>query len=327
MGGTLLPPFLFAALCAPGMILQNDRYNSAQRGNFMSNRSAILNLAFGAAIGVVMGAALAGAASAQSAQADLVKRGDYLVNGIMTCANCHSPKGPPAVTAGKDFSGGLSWDEPPFKVTAPNITPDKETGIGGWTDADIKTVMRTGIRPNGVHVAMIMPTGFYHIMTDRDLDAVVAYLRTIKPVSNKVADPIYKMPQLEHVLPGGDKPFTEAMMSDKVKKGFYLSTIAHCMECHTPMEKGVRQWGTRLGAGGFEFPGPWGVSVSRNITSSKTKGIGAWTDEEIKRAIATGVDRQGNKLKPPMGFQYYSTVSADDLDALVAYLRTVPAID
>ncbi len=293
----------------------------------MSNRSAILNLAFGAAIGVVMGAALAGAASAQSAQADLVKRGDYLVNGIMTCANCHSPKGPPAVTAGKDFSGGLSWDEPPFKVTAPNITPDKETGIGGWTDADIKTVMRTGIRPNGVHVAMIMPTGFYHIMTDRDLDAVVAYLRTIKPVSNKVADPIYKMPQLEHVLPGGDKPFTESMMSDKVKKGFYLSTIAHCMECHTPMEKGVRQWGTRLGAGGFEFPGPWGVSVSRNITSSKTKGIGAWTDEEIKRAIATGVDRQGNKLKPPMGFQYYSTVSADDLDALVAYLRTVPAID
>ena len=327
MGGTLLPPFLFAALYAPGMILQNDRYNSAKWGNFMSNRSAILNLAFGAAIGVVMGAALAGAASAQSAQADLVKRGDYLVNGIMTCANCHSPKGPPAVTAGKDFSGGLSWDEPPFKVTAPNITPDKETGIGGWTDADIKTVMRTGIRPNGVHVAMIMPTGFYHIMTDRDLDAVVAYLRTIKPVSNKVADPIYKMPQLEHVLPGGDKPFTESMMSDKVKKGFYLSTIAHCMECHTPMEKGVRQWGTRLGAGGFEFPGPWGVSVSRNITSSKTKGIGAWTDEEIKRAIATGVDRQGNKLKPPMGFQYYSTVSADDLDALVAYLRTVPAID
>jgi mono/diheme cytochrome c family protein len=294
---------------------------------FMTNRSAVLTVAFGVAIGVVMGAALAGAASAQSAQADLVKRGDYLVNGIMTCGNCHSPKGPPAATAGKDFSGGLSWDEPPFKVTAPNITPDKETGIGSWTDAEIKAVLRTGIRPNGVHVAMIMPTGFYHIMTDRDVDAVVAYLRTIKPVSNKVADPIYKMPQVEHVLPGGEKPFTEAMMSDKVKKGFYLATIAHCMECHTPMEKGVRQWDTRLGVGGFEFPGPWGVSVSRNITSSKTKGIGAWTDEEIKRAITTGVDRQGNKLKPPMGFQYYSTVSADDLDALVAYLRTVPAID
>jgi mono/diheme cytochrome c family protein len=270
-------------------------------------------------------AALAATLGAANAQSDLVKRGDYLVNGILTCGNCHSPKGPPAAVAGKDFSGGLSWDEPPFKVTAPNITPDKDTGIGKWSDTDIKKVLRTGVRPNGVHVAMIMPTGFYHIMTDRDLNAVVAYLRTLKPISNKVADPIYKMPQVEHVLPGGDKPYTEAMMGDKVKKGFYLATIAHCMECHTPMVKGVRQWDTRLGAGGFEFPGPWGVSVSRNITSSKTKGIGAWTDAQIKTAITTGVSKDGSKLKPPMGFHYYSTVSAEDLDAVVAYLRTVPA--
>jgi mono/diheme cytochrome c family protein len=92
-----------------------------------------------------LGTALISTASAKSAQSDLVKRGDYLVNGILTCANCHSPKGPPAVVAGKDFSGGLSWDELPFKVTAPNITPDKETGIGTWTDAEIKTLMRTPI--------------------------------------------------------------------------------------------------------------------------------------------------------------------------------------
>ena len=270
-------------------------------------------------------AALAATLGVANAQSDLVKRGDYLVNGIMTCGNCHSPKGPPAATAGKDFSGGLSWDEPPFKVTAPNITPDKDTGIGKWTDADIKKVLRTGEQPNGVHIAMVMPTGFYHIMTERDLNAVVAYLRTLKPISNKVADPIYKMPQVEHVLPGGEKPYTEAMMSDKVKKGFYLATIAHCMECHTPMDKGVRQWDTRLGAGGFEFPGPWGVSTSRNITSSKTKGIGAWTDDEIKRAITTGISKDGSQLKPPMGFHYYATVTPEDLDAVVAYLRTVPA--
>jgi len=267
-------------------------------------------------------AALTGVASAQS---DLVKRGDYLVNGILTCGNCHSPKGPAGDIPGKEFSGGLSWDEPPFKVTAPNITQDKESGIGNWTDAQLKTVMRTGIRPNGVHIAMIMPTGFYHIMTERDLDAVVAYLRTIKPIKNTVPAPVYKMPQVEHVLPGGEKPYTEAMMSDKVKKGFYLATIAHCMECHTPMDKGVRQWDTRLGAGGFDFPGPWGVSTSRNITQSKTKGIGAWTDAEIKRAITTGVSRDGSHLKPPMGFHYYAIMTPDDLDAVVAYLHTVPA--
>jgi mono/diheme cytochrome c family protein len=270
-------------------------------------------------------AALAATLGIAHAQSDLVKRGDYLVNGILTCGNCHSPKGPQGDIPGKLFSGGLSWDEPPFKVTAPNITQDKDTGIGKWSDADIKKLMRTGVMPNGVHIAMIMPTGFYHIMTERDLDAVVAYLRTIKPISNKVADPIYKMPQVEHVLPGGEKPFTEAMLKDKVKKGFYLATIAHCMECHTSMDKGARQWDTRLGAGGFEFPGPWGVSVSRNITASKTKGIGSWTDDQIKTAITKGISKDGSHLKPPMGFHYYSTLTPGDLDAIVAYLRTVPA--
>jgi len=271
---------------------------------------------------VIVFAATFGVANAQS---DLVKRGDYLVNGILTCGNCHTPKGPTGDIMDKAFSGGLSWDEPPFKVTAPNITQDNETGIGNYTDAELKQVLRKGIKRNGVPVAMIMPSGFYEIMTDRDLDAVIAYLRTIKPIKNTVPDPIYKTAQGHPIPPGGDKPFTEGMLSDKVKKGFYLATIAHCMECHTPMGPRGRDFASKLGTGGFEFPGPWGVSVSRNITSSKEKGIGGWTDEEIKRAITQGVSRDGSKLKPPMGYHYYSTVSTDDLDAIVAYLRTVPA--
>jgi mono/diheme cytochrome c family protein len=259
------------------------------------------------------------------AQSDLVKRGDYLVNGILTCGNCHTPKGSTGDIMDKAFSGGPSFDEPPFKVTSANITPDKETGIGNYTDAELKQVLRKGIKRTGVPVAMVMPSGFYEIMTDRDLDAVIAYLHTIKPVKNAVPTPIYKMAQGHPIPPGADKPFTEAMMSDKLKKGFYLATVAHCMECHTPMGPRGRDFANRLGAGGFEMPGPWGVSVSRNITSSKTKGIGAWTDDEVKRAITQGISRDGSKLKPPMGFHYYSTVSKDDLDAVVAFLRTVPA--
>jgi len=266
--------------------------------------------------------ALANTASAQSA---LVKRGDYLVNGILTCGNCHTPKGPKGDIMEKAFSGGLSWDEPPFKVTAPNITPDPETGIGKWSDADIKKALRKGIEPDGTQLAMVMPSDFYEIMTERDLDAVVAYLRTLKPIKNKVPEPIYKMEQVHHPFPGGEKPYTEAMMSDKVKKGFYLATIAHCMECHTPMGPRGREFATRLGTGGFKFPGPWGVSVSRNITQSKTKGIGAWTDAEIKRAITKGVSRDGSKLKPPMAFHSYAMMTDADLDAIIAYLRTVPA--
>src|ERR1041385_8203025 len=269
--------------------------------------------------------ALGAATGSANAQSDLVKRGDYLVNGILTCGNCHSPKEPAGDIPGKEFSGGLSWDEPPFKVTAPNITQDKETGIGSWSDADIKTVMRTGIRPNGVHIAMIMPTGFYHIMTERDMDAVVAYLRTIKPIKNTVDAPVYKMRQIEIVPPGGDKKFTEADLSDKTRKGFYLVTIAHCMECHTPMGPRGREFATKIGTGGFDFPGPWGVSTSRNITQGKDKGIGSWSDDEIKRAITQGVSKDNSKLKPPMGYHYYATVTPDDLDAIVAYLRTVPA--
>jgi hypothetical protein len=67
--------------------------------------------------------------------------------------------------------------------------------------------------------------------------------------------------------------------------------------------------------------------VSRNITSSKTKGVGAWTDGEIKKAIADGISKDGSKLTPPMGYQYYATLTPDDLDAIVAYLRTLPAQD
>ena len=273
-------------------------------------------------VALVFGVALVGTANAQS---DLVKRGDYLVNTIMTCGNCHTPKGLPATIAGKDFSGGLSWDEPPFKVTASNITQDKDTGIGAWSDADIEKVLRTGIRPNGTPIAMVMPTSFYEIISVRDMKAIVAYLRTIKPVANKVPDPIYKMPQVHHAFPGAETPYTEAMMSDKLKKGFYLATIGHCLECHTPMGPRGREFATKLGTGGFEFPGPWGVSVSRNITASKTKGIGEWTDAEIKNAITQGVRKDGSKLKPPMGFPYYAHMTDGDLDDVIAYLRTVPA--
>jgi mono/diheme cytochrome c family protein len=154
---------------------------------------------------------------------------------------------------------------------------------------------------------------------------VIAYLHTIKPMKNRVPDPVYKMPQGHPIPPGGEKPFTESMLSDKVNKGRYLATIGHCMECHTPLGPRGREFATRLGAGGFELPGPWGVTVSGNITSSKDKGIGAWTDAEIKRAITQGISRDGGKLKPPMGYRYYATVAASDLDAMVAYLRTVPA--
>ncbi|MBX9840565.1 MAG: cytochrome c [Xanthobacteraceae bacterium] len=269
--------------------------------------------------------AAAGPAAAQSAA---VVRGDYLANTIMTCANCHSPKGPPAAVAGKDYSGGLRFNEPPFDVTASNITPDKETGIGNWSDAQIKAAILTGKRPNGVPLAAVMPSSFYPILTDGDANALVAYLKSLPPVKNKVPDPVYKIALPHHVFPGAEKAYTQADLNDKVRKGFYLATIGHCMECHTPfMERGGLDVANSLGKGGREFPGPWGVSKSRNITSSKTAGLGNWTDAEIKTAIIQGKSRDGSPLKGPMGYQYYAKMTDADLDAVIAYLRTVPAKD
>jgi mono/diheme cytochrome c family protein len=273
-------------------------------------------------LGLVAAVTVTSSALAQSA----VERGSYLVNTIMTCANCHSPKGPPAVTAGKDFSGGLTWDEPPFKVTAPNITPDKDTGIGNWTDAQIKTMLLTGKNPHGIQEAEVMPSAFYPILTPGDLDSLVAYLRSLTPVKNKVPDPVYKIALPHHVFPGAEKAYSQADLNDKLKRGFYLATIGHCMECHTPFAPpGGPDFANSLGKGGREFPGPWGVSKSRNITSHKTAGIGDWTDAEIKTAITQGKRKDGTPLKGPMGYQYYAKMADADLDAVVAYLRTLPA--
>jgi len=262
-----------------------------------------------------------GSASAQQA---LVERGGYLVNTIMTCNNCHTPIGPKGPDFSRALSGGLTFDEPPFKVTAANITQDKDTGIGKWSAADIKKLMRTGVRPNGVPTAPAMPTSFYGIITEPDMNAIVAYLRTVKPIKNKVPDPVYKIQIPFHSFPGAEKPMPQADFKDPVKRGFYLATIGHCMECHTPFVNGHQDFAGSLGKGGREFPGPWGKSVSRNITSDKEAGLGGWTDAQIKDAITKGVHKDGTKLKPPMGFGYYAKMKDSDLNDVIAYLRTVP---
>lgn len=256
------------------------------------------------------------------------ERGGYLVNTLMTCNNCHTPMGPNGPDFSKALSGGLTFDEPPFKVTAANITSDPDTGIGKWTDAQIKTLMRKGTRPNGTAVAPIMPTGFYEMLTEKDLDAIVAYLRTVKPVKNPSPAPVYKMAFQRDTPPGAENPMPEADMTTPVKRGFYLATAAHCLECHTPMVKGQHDFVKSLGKGGTEFPGPWGKSVARNITSSKQSGLGAWTDDEIKRAITQGLHRDGTtKLKPPMGYPFYARMTDTDLNDVIAWVRTIPAID
>lgn len=261
-------------------------------------------------------------------QTTLVQRGDYLVNTIMSCGNCHTPRGPGGVMVmEKQLSGGLRFDEPVFDVTASNITPDKETGIGNWSDADIKKLMTTGFRPDGVQVAPIMPFAFYKTMLPRDLDAVVAYLKSIPAVKNQVAAPVYKVAVKATPYPDAQKHMSEAEMRDPVARGRYLAMIGHCMECHTPMAKGHHEFTTAFGKGGREFPGPWGRSISANITSSKKSGLGNVSDAAIKRAITQAIGHDGRPLKPPMAYELYAKMTDEDLTALVAWVRSLPPVD
>lgn len=263
---------------------------------------------------------------AARAQSGDVARGRYLVEGIAGCGNCHTPNGPNGKVAAMALAGGLVEDNKAFRAVASNITPDRETGIGAWTDAELGRAIREGIGRDGRVMGPPMPFELYRAMSDADLAAIIAYLRTVPAVRNAPGKSEYRIP-----LPPSYGPAVEKVpgpsRADPVAYGAYLAgPLGHCMECHTPMGPRGRDW-SRLGKGGQAFEGPWGVSVARNITSSREHGLGAWTDAEIERAIRTGVSRDGRKLYPPMGYGYYEKVSADDMKALIAFLRSIPPQD
>jgi hypothetical protein len=130
------------------------------------------------------------------------------------------------------------------------------------------------------------------------------------------------------LIPGGEKPIGETVPTDPVMRGFYLATLAHCMECHSRKPDGGQDYKGGLGKGGYVMKGPFGAVTVSNISSHKEKGIGAWTDAEIRRALTEGVGRDGRAFKTPMARQiYYSRMTGQDIDAIIAWLRTIPPVE
>lgn len=251
-----------------------------------------------------------------------LERGTYLMKSIVACGNCHTPKGPKGEIPGMELAGFPKLEVTPvFTANAPNITQHKETGIGDWTDAQIVAAIREGRRPDGSIIGPPMPIGLYRGLSDTDVNAIVVYLRTVKPVKNNIPKSVYKMP----LPPSYGPPVANVPnppKSDKIAYGAYLAGPAgHCIECHSPMGDKGPDIANQRGAGGFEFHGPWGVSVSVNITPT---GLKSRTDAEIKRMITTGVRTDGTRMLPPMAYPYYENIKEDDLDAIIAYLRMLP---
>jgi mono/diheme cytochrome c family protein len=225
-----------------------------------------------------------------------------------------------------DFAGGFKLLDPAFTAYSANITPDKDTGIGNWTDEQIMRAIRQGIDDEGHIIFPPMPVPTYNNMSDDDVKAVVAYLHTLKPIHNVVPDSTWNVPQQAMPPPKGTPAPPK---TDKVAYGGYIVTaLAHCFECHTPLgANGQPDMANKLGAGGLEIElAPGMVVRTANITSDPDTGIGKWSDADIKRALTEGMTPTGGHLAAPMPFPWFKSMTSDDLDAVVAYLRTLPPI-
>jgi mono/diheme cytochrome c family protein len=269
---------------------------------------------------VVLGMALP--ASAQS----VTERGRYLVEIVGACGNCHTPKGPDGDVPGKHLAGGFQLDDAFGIWVSPNITADPETGIGRWTDEEVIRAIREGRGRDGKTLGPPMPYELYRRLSDSDVKAIVAYLRTVAPVRNTVPRSQYKIP-LPPAYGPPVGPVPDPPRQDLVKYGEYLAgPVMHCAECHTPFLPEGRPDATRLFAGGLAFRGPWGVSYAANLTPDPDTGLGTWKDGEIIAALY-GARRRGGRVLPPMPTQHYSQgIAEGDLRAIIAYLRSLPPI-
>jgi hypothetical protein len=257
----------------------------------------------------------------------LVERGHYLAD-LMGCGNCHTAFGPQGPAVDKAFAGGMEVPEKFGTWRSPNITQDKDTGIGGWTDEQIIKAVREGVRPDGVHLFPIMPYPMYNALSDDDAKALVAFLRTIAPIANKVERATdLKLPEMQVPPAKGTAPD----QSNPVAYGGYLATIMHCAMCHSPSDEHGAPDMSKAFAGGFAFEIPFlgkGTLYSANLTSDKETGIGDYTDEQLLAAVKGMTKRDGKLIQGPMAMYQSGWFRLEDADgkALVAFLRSLPAV-
>lgn len=263
-------------------------------------------------------------ALALPAQAQVsAERGEYLVRGPAGCGNCHTPQGPDGPDMANEMGGFMVEKNPGFEAWAVNITPGSR--VAGWSDDELARAIREGVRPDGSVIGPPMPIGLYRGLSDDDLYSIVAFLRTLPASANETPFSTYNIPLPPAYGPPIDSvPAVPAGVT--VEYGAYLAgPVAHCIECHTPLGERGPKFDTHLGAGGFEFHGPWGVSVSSNLTSH-ADGLAGYSDDELRAMITRGLRPDGARMLPPMGYHHYAATTPDDISAIILYLRTLPPL-
>jgi mono/diheme cytochrome c family protein len=261
----------------------------------------------------------------QLGQASLVERGAYLARAA-DCGVCHTAQG------GKEYAGGLGFRMPFGTLYSTNITPDKATGIGNYRDQDFLNAVHRGTRRDGARLYPAMPFASYTYMTDADALAIKAYLFSLAPVhavapANTLTFPFNQRwgMTIWSALFNADTRFEpNTAEGPEWNRGAYLAeALAHCGECHTPRNlafalNNAKKFGGAVTAGWSAF----------NISSDKGTGLGAWRDDEIVAYLSAGYAAGHGTASGPMGEavdQSLSQLTPEDIRAVAAYLRTVPA--
>lgn len=257
-------------------------------------------------------------------------RGEYLVKGVVGCYECHTKtdatRSPPARVA-PDGSGALFINQGELRVVAPNITPDRETGIGAWSDDTIARAVREGIGHDGRALFPAMPYPFFRQMSDEDLASVVAYLRAQAPAPAVATTAETHIPfPLSRLINAMPEPLTAPVpapdTSTPEKRGAYLAAIGGCADCHTPTRRGEPIAALAFGGGNTVQGGE--RAASANLTPDPS-GIPYYDDRLFVEAIRTG-HVKGRALSNVMPWFYYRNMTDDDLKAIYAYLRTLKPV-
>jgi mono/diheme cytochrome c family protein len=257
-------------------------------------------------------------------KASPIERGEYLAKAA-DCMVCHTKPGE------KEFSGGLGFKLPFGTLYSTNITADKETGIGNYSDQDFLNAVQRGKRRDGAMLYPAMPYTSYTYMSDEDVLAVKAYLFSLPPVRAAVAENTLSFPFNQRwamlfwsAVFNPDTRFApDTSKSPEWNRGAYLvEALAHCGECHTPRNLAFaldnrKKFGGAVTAGWRAF----------NISSDKSSGIGGWTDEDLAAYLSAGHAPGHGAASGPMGEAVdhsLSQLAPEDIRAIVAYLRSVP---
>ena len=267
-------------------------------------------------------------------------RGQYLVENVVGCVVCHADRdfakytGP--VVAGTKGKGGqrFGFGDEPFVLYARNITPE---GIGDWTDGELIRAITSGVSRDGTPLFPLMPYTHYAKLAREDVEAIVAYVRTLPPVP---AQPLpsrqlnFPLPLIVRTIPAAPSHRPLPPPTDRVAYGEYLVNAAVCSDCHTPMDdQGAPLAGMDFAGGTPFMPGGVGLVRSANITPDAMTGIGTWTEDQFlekfrafRGAPVRDLDGEERLQNTEMPWPNYAGMTDDDLRAIYAYLRSLPPV-